>query len=950
MSTPSNKPGRRTLLLTGFVILWMVVALWTVYKVKPEFWKDGYTYYKEAKALSDNGDSAGALAAMEKALGRDPNNAGYHVFAGSLEERAGHADKAATAYRRALDLKPDDPEAGLGLAKLLLAAGDTKEAAKVLAALPSSRLDTPLLERRAGLRAQYGDQTGALEDFGRLLAFEPDNPAFLRGYAASAMALSDFAKAEPVLRRLLGDANTPAEKAWARNQLVTVLRAQGKPAEALALLDAAPDAANLALRAQLAMELKEFARAKPLLSEVLATDPGNLVVKNQLGIALRALGDAQGAYALLTTIPSRDNLRARAELALELERFADAATLYRELAEAAPGDVAMREKLAYALDRAGQSKAQAAPAPSTAAAAKVGAPLPGDAAAEQEYRKALSSGQAGAETRIRYAWLLLRAGRYAEAFDVLGDLAAREAPEDVLELAAKAAFLSGKYDKAIPLLTALTERRPQDAALWRDLADAYDARKEPGAAAKAMERFLELAPDDLTARRKLAGLYARAGSPARAETLYKQVLAQAPGDTRARLELVSLYESQKRFAAAIAVLQKAIGRSPRPDPELLLRLARLYGFSKNAPAAVRTYKRLLGQPGLSAATRTAARRALAEAALDAGDTAEAMAQLAALRAFTSRDPFLLVLAARAAMLARDARQAVSVLERLGAVRPLRPLEREWLAGQYRRLGQKAKALALYEALFTAGRLETPQGLEALGDLRFDAGKYGAALTAYERAERLAPSTKRALKIARAADKAGDKAVAKAAYDRFLTSNPGDPEVLLEVARFGIAAGDYARALSRYDQVVAARGAKGLLLELALANLAAKRFAVAEKWAREALRDGEGGFRSILALAQALHLEGKSAEADRLLRAHEKEVLAHPEGREWLGYVAVARDRQLQAYDLFDGLARQGGPNAGKMWLWRGIAATRRGDYRRARESFDRARRYGVSAPDRAVEK
>jgi len=100
----------------------------------------------------------------------------------------------------------------------------------------------------------------------------------------------------------------------------------------------------------------------------------------------------------------------------------------------------------------------------------------------------------------------------------------------------------------------------------------------------------------------------------------------------------------------------------------------------------------------------------------------------------------------------------------------------------------------------------------------------------------------------------------------------------------------------------------------------------------------------LALVQALHLEGKTAEADKLLQKHRQEIMAQPDGRQWLGYVDVARNRQLQAYDLFTDLAKEKGPNEGKMWLWRGIAATRRGDYRSARESFDKAKQFGVTVP------
>ena len=181
----------------------------------------------------------------------------------------------------------------------------------------------------------------------------------------------------------------------------------------------------------------------------------------------------------------------------------------------------------------------------------------------------------------------------------------------------------------------------------------------------------------------------------------------------------------------------------------------------------------------------------------------------------------------------------------------------------------------------------------------------------------------------------------------LAAGDQDASLNLEIARFMVNVGRYDKALRLYDQVVASRGPAGLELELALANLAAQRFAPAESWAEKAIASG-GGWKAQLALVQALHLQGKSASADKVLGEHEAEIMAHREGREWMGYVAVARDRQLQAFTIFDDLIKEGRGDIGKFWLWRGIAATRRGDFSRARESFDKAKSLGTSVPSSTV--
>ena len=958
MSILSIKPNRRPLILAGFIAFWGIAALWTVNTFKPEFWKDGYSYYKEAQAFLEKNDLEAARASIRKARARDAKTPGYLVFEGSICEKLGLPDEAAQAYAQALALAPNDPEAGLGLARVLSAQGKTQEAARVLDQLAAADLDSGTLERRAGILAQYGEHARAMADYGRLLAGAPDNPVYLRGYSASAMAVKDWDGAQKNLSKLLAVSQDAVLSEWAREQMVIALRAVGKTAEAYALLTAAPHETNAAIRAQLAMELKLFSEAMPLLEQLHKAAPGNADVANQLGIARRALGRIEEAYALFAAFPDAGNLRPRAELALQLEKFDEAAHLYQQLANTGAADVLDREKLAYALDRAAQQNAQA-PAPAVSSAAAAGSvdpaamatgaipdPLPGDAAAEKEYKALIASGQASEETKRRYYWLLMRAKRYAEAYDLARSQTPGERSEEP-ELAANAAFLAGKYAAAAPLLEAAAARQPQNTVLLRNLADAYDAIKQPRQAAEALERLLKLEPGNREARIKLAGLLARAGDKRRAEDLYRRLLDDEPENGRLLDELAMLYETQGRHAAAIAVLGKA-PPAVLADPNRSFRLARLCTWVKDYPAAIRWYTRFLAATGTSAAQRIQAGTALAGLYLETGDLAAAQKQLRTLGAAASASPELLLLAARAAMESKQPQQVVTVLERLAGLRPLTAQEVQWLAGQYRLAGNKANALALYEKALAAGWLTTAASLEALGDLRFDAGQFSAALAAYQQAEKDNATGRLALKLARAADKAGNKALAKAAYDRFLAGNPDDPELLLETARYGINVGNYAQALSLYDKVVARNGSKGLLLELAQANLAAKRFAMAESWAQQAVKAGEGGFKATLALVQALHLQGKVAEADALLRENRQAIMAHPEGRQWLGYVAVARDRQLEAYDIFNDLAKTDEKDPGKMWLWRGIAATRRGDYVRARESFDKARQYGANVPQTAT--
>lgn len=911
------KWNKRTIFLALFVGVWTIAALGVIAYVKPEFWRDGYSYYLEAREHAGRGRIPEAILAMDKALGRDASDPGYLVYRASLHAQSGNPEAAAADYRAALSRSPQDPEAALGLAKTLFSLGRDEEALPTLEVLNPQSLDTELLRRRAGLLAQHGQHARAVSDF-RVLADRENDPSDLRGLASSLMALKDFVTAEKSLERY---SQLPgADAAWATEQLVIALRAQKKVREAYAVLADRPLAENARLRAELALEAGLFQEAAEAFALVVRDAPADESARIKWAVALRAAGKPEQAYDVFTSVPVEETLVPRAELALELERFDEAAALFAQLEKRNPSDASIREKLAYSQDKSASSPERLRQA-------------------EAGYRDLVASGEATPETRERYAWLLMRAKRYDEAFAVLSDL--DSGTPGLATLLADAAFLSGRFDKAVPLLREHLEADPGDAVRRRYLADALDALKRPGEAALVLEAFRETDAWDIPTRIRVADLWFRDGRKDKAAALYQEVLALDSGQHEAILGMAGIHEAAGRHDQALALLMPLAQAQAKPSPELLWRIARLYSWKKAFHAAADWYRRALAaKPGNAAQVRFE----LAQALLEGGDPASADRELRLLGADTARDPDMLRLTARTAMALNDPARAVAVLTRLAGRRPLTDIETLWLAGQLRLAGRPGKALEVYEGLFKAGRLSDPGGLEALGDLRADAGNPSGALAAYQAVPESSRGKGFSLKLARAADRAGKKALAREAYARAASDSPNDPELLLEAARFLVSAGKGLEALPLYDAVVSRRGSTGLGLELALANLAVQRFPNAEKWARQAVDAGEGGWKSILALAQALHLQGRTAEADRLLTAHAAVVMAHPEGKEWMGYVAVARDRHLEAFDIFSQLLDAGAGDPGNLWLWRGIAATRRGDYARARESFDMARTFGATKP------
>lgn len=989
---PKPRKSRRNLYLGLFVGVWVAAALGAVFFVKPDVLRDPHDHFLKAQELAAQGDREAAIREMDSALRMAPDNVGYLTYQGALAMDVGDTALAEQRYAAAVRLEPANPEAVLGLGRSLLALNRPEEALETLHALPASTLDTLFLERRAGMLAEHELHEQAARDFEELLRRDPGNAASHRQLAASLMAMNDWVRAQTRLRFLVDQGATPEDRDWATEQLAIALRAMGQLEETYDRLAGAATADNLRTRADLAMEMQRFAEAARLyreLAEAMPTDPevqNNLAValrasgnleeayrlfsavptqenlearaqlamqlerfdeavmayrqlrerssENQefadnLAIALRVLGEAEQAYELFQAFPSMENLEARAGLAMELERYEDAATLYRELAALRPGDGSVAEALAFALDRA----------------------LPDQDVelAEDEYRRLVESGQATEQSRVRYAWLLMRTQRFDRAYQVVSPVESDS--EEVMQLKADAAFLAGRMRDALPHLRHWLELHPDDAPRWQNLADAQDALGNTGEAMAAQERLVRLRPGDVPARLRLADLQQRAGRLEQATASFTSVLDHSPGHRPALLGLARIHELQGNHGAAANALRQVVQAEPSPDPELVLRLARLSRWQEDIDAAGLWYRRLLSLP-LAAETARIAQVELTETLVNANKPDQADAFLVDLGADLSDDPELLVLTARVAMLRNEPTRAVAVLERLASIRALASEEQRWLAGQYRLAGDAERSLALYEALYdlavAANVPESPENLEALGDLRMELDWPEGALEAYAAipAEDMTPD--RELKLARAANRAGNPALAVEAYSRALAAMPENEAVMLEAARFMINVGAHDQGLKLYEQVVTRSGHEGLLLELALANLAAQRFEDAGHWADLAVQAEEGEWRAVLALVQALHLQGKTRDADNLLRDHEEELREHPEGKMWLGYVAVARDRHLQAFLIFDELIKDRWGDPGNLWLWRGIAATRRGDFARAEQSFQRAAEYGRSEPTMRV--
>ena len=376
--------------------------------------------------------------------------------------------------------------------------------------------------------------------------------------------------------------------------------------------------------------------------------------------------------------------------------------------------------------------------------------------------------------------------------------------------------------------------------------------------------------------------------------------------------------------------------APDPEPDLLLRLARLNGWTGQPRAAVAYYEKYLARAGdLPSRRRAQAERALR--LLDDGRAAESLAALEALAREAPLDPDALLTAARSAEGALRPDLAVRYLEALAAGRTLTLQEETWLAGAYRASGRREDARRAYERL-AASPAAAAEVIEALGDLRYDSGDFAGAIDAFERLGALRDVR---LKTARAAARAGRLDLAARQYRSHTAAHPEDAAGRLEFARFLSAAGRPEEALAHYRAAVDRSGAEGIRLEIARAHLAAGGFAAAEGWARQAAAAGEDLDASFLALAQALHIQGQHAAADAALATVRVSGPAGAAAHAWRGHIAAARNRHLSAFRALERAIDGGADGGERLALSMAAAARWRGDHRRARAAVERAAAAGA---------
>ncbi|MCG5516653.1 MULTISPECIES: tetratricopeptide repeat protein [unclassified Ectothiorhodospira] len=162
----------------------------------------------------------------------------------------------------------------------------------------------------------------------------------------------------------------------------------------------------------------------------------------------------------------------------------------------------------------------------------------------------------------------------------------------------------------------------------------------------------------------------------------------------------------------------------------------------------------------------------------------------------------------------------------------------------------------------AGRAEDPEAHLALGRLALQQDQPHVAVTATERALRLAPDLREANVLrARAIQHTGDRAASLQAMDELVRRYPDDLDLRVNYGRLLLQEARFADARAQFEAVVSERGDDAdMLYTLGLINIEMERYDDAEGYLEQVLRTGQRSGDARYYLARIAELTGDTQRA------------------------------------------------------------------------------------------
>jgi putative PEP-CTERM system TPR-repeat lipoprotein len=727
---------------------------------------DGLSAEKEARQALEQGYAREAALALlarslnlqaeyQKAL--DQTGADEDARGALLAPRADawlaldKRDRARALYEKALQLRPDDAAAMIGMGRVAWLGGDPAAAhawaARILAREPR-HIDALMFEAELLRAENKGAQ--AFDIYDKVLQLQPQHRSAHVEKAYTAIGLERYQMAQAELDAAL--------KLAPGSVLVIYTQAlldfsRGRVQEAhdslLKVLRVAPEhMPSVLLAGVVNMRLGAYYLAENHFRHYLERTPDNLYARKMLAASLLGSGHSRAAREALEPMlvnPEASGYKDAQLLALAGESsmrsrdFAEATELFEKASALDPRSSSLRTSLGLSRLEKGDT-----------------------ARALRELQAAISLDRESAEAAVALIRTELRLQH---------------------------------FDAAAQAVQALERVQPENAVVHELKGLVAIARREPAQARAALQRALAIDPSYFAAAADLVQLALDEKQPELARRQMADFLAQNKASVPAMTMLASLAEADRKPEDATRWLEQAAAVDPNavgPAVNLIGQYLRVSQPEKALKLARTLQVRHPDNPDLL--------DLLGKSQLAHGERAEALETYRKLSFALPRSAQALMQVAALSLVLNQPVQAEDALKGVLAIQPDFPAAQVALAELYVRKGSRDLALMVAEQL-QRRHPEAAAGYQLQGDILMSKQQPGQALALYERAFKLNPANELAIKIDDALRQSGRRAEAVQRFERWLAAHPDDVRAQAYKAQTCMAEGDFRQAAARLEAVL-----------------------------------------------------------------------------------------------------------------------------------------------------
>lgn len=711
-----------------------------------------------AKALVMQGESKKVLAEIDPAKAMDPAVvARLHAARGTAHLLLRQKEEAQAEFGKALSVKPGNPDALVGMARVL--AGERKWLEAIEAvdkALASESSDSDALMLKGDLLRASGKMADAEDAYRKLISAHPQHLNGLLAMVSLTVAANRLSDAEAHL--------SLARKA-----------APGNPMGAY-------------FQGLIAFRKNDYKAARDAIGAVLKVAPNHLPSVLLGGAVEFALGSQELAQTRLKYV---------------LER--------------APRNVYARRVLAASYARAGQShkaletldpviNGGLKDAAMLALAGEVYMQLNDYEKAEAFFEKAAALDPKNARMRTGLGLSRLAAGDVDAATADLENATQLDTSRNQADVLLVATHLQRRqFDQALKAAQSLISKQSDSPVGHNLVAAAYLGKRDEKAARVALVKALEIQPTYVPAAANLAQLELQRGDKAAARKWLETIIARDKKNVQAYMTLATLgaridaNESEVR-----GWLEAALREAPGTVGPMVL-LSELHLRNQQPKQALEVVEKEL----LAAPERPDLLELLGQVQLAAGEKIRALATFGKL---TTAQPSAMAFfrLGNAQEANNDRTAAIGSFRKALEFRPNFPEAQIQLAEAYTRTRQFSEALGIASSLQQTAP-KAPHGWIVEGDIHMAANKFGDAVRAYQRAFALAPGGRTIVKLHSALAREGRSNEGESKVKEWLLRQPTDAKTRGYLAEQYIATKRYRESIEHYEYLANQRSSDFVVL-------------------------------------------------------------------------------------------------------------------------------------------